>query len=152
MSMVFKITSQMELNEYIGFSIENDSYCVNIEYVQEIIYVPVISKIPQAPSYIEGAINLRGRIIKIYNLRKWFRLPWKPIDNQTQIIIIDFNNKLFGILVDRVYDVFRWDGERKQEIPYLLAQQHKMAYAKSLIAEDEKIFIEISPEVFLESN
>ncbi len=149
--MVFNFASQIELDEYIGFSIDNNPYCINIEYVQEIIYVPVISKIPQAPPYVEGAINLRGKIMRIFNLRKWFRLPWKPIDNNTQIIVIDLKEDMFGILVDEVYEVFRCKSQDKHEIPFLLAQQPEISYAKSVILEEDDIFVEIFPDVLLES-
>jgi purine-binding chemotaxis protein CheW len=149
---MFKLAQQIELDEYIGFEINQQPYCINIEFVQEIIYVPLISKIPSAPGYIEGAINLRGKIIRVLNLRKWFRLPWKAIDRATQIIIIDLKTNTFGILVDRVFEVFRCSKETKHEIPFLLAQQTEIAYSKSIITEKDQIFIEIQPDVFLNSN
>ena len=150
--MVFKIAKQIEINEYIGFSIAEQSYCINIENVQEIIYVPKISLIPNEPPYIVGAINLRGKIIKVYNLRKWFRLPWKQYTKDTQIIIIDLQGSATGLLVDKVYEVFRVDKHSKHEVPFLLSQQPEFNYAQSIIDENEALFIEIFANIFLETN
>ena len=148
--MVFKFATKMELDEYIGFSIDDRYYCINIEYVQEIIYVPVISKIPNAPPFIEGAINLRGKIVRVFNLRKWFRLPWKSIDKDTKIIIIDLEEKQFGLLVDKVYEVINCEKKDKHGIPFLLAQQSEISYAKSVIIENDHLFVELLPDIFLE--
>jgi len=143
---MFRITTQTEANEFVGFQIDKNFYCFNIDWVQEIISIPPISKIPNVPQYIEGSINLRGKIIRIINLRRWFRLPWKKHNNYSRILILDVSSKLLGILVEEIYEVFKIKEEQKFEIPYLLLRHPEVKYIKSIVYQDSHIFLELEPE------
>ena len=94
-----------KLLQVVTFKIENEEFGVNILQVQEINKMMSITKIPNAPFFIEGVINLRGKIIPIVNLRKKLGFETKPHDKATRIIIINLDALTLGFVVDCVSEV-----------------------------------------------
>jgi purine-binding chemotaxis protein CheW len=66
-----------------------------------------ITKVPRAPEFVEGVINLRGKVIPIIDLRRRFGLDSKKHDKHTRIIVIEINNMIVGFIVDSVSEVLR---------------------------------------------
>lgn len=96
-----------ELLQLVTFSIGEEEFGVNILKVQEIIRTMEITKVPRAPVFVEGVINLRGKVIPILDLRRRFGLMSKPEDKDTRIIVIEINNIIVGFVVDAVSEVLR---------------------------------------------
>ncbi len=96
-----------ELLQLVTFSIGEEEFGVNILKVQEIIRTMDITKVPRAPDFVEGVINLRGKVIPIIDLRSRFGLSSKPEDKDTRIIVIEINNIIVGFVVDAVSEVLR---------------------------------------------
>lgn len=141
---MFQFEQEQESLEFLGFLVYNDHYCINLHKIQEIVYIPSISTIPNVPYFVEGAINLRGKIIRIINLRKWFKFPVKELDDKSRIIIVRSQESIYGILVDEVYDVFRVDKKSKHEKSYLLNQQPEISYIDNIIDQDNCLFLELN--------
>ncbi len=97
--------SEKIYTKYITFYIKNNLFAIKIEFIKEIIPVPIISEIPNESDYIIGAINLRNDIIPIVDLNKKFFKETTEIKNKNCIIILDINSKNFGIVVDVVQDI-----------------------------------------------
>ncbi|HPT88651.1 MAG TPA: chemotaxis protein CheW [Bacillota bacterium] len=95
--------------QLVTFKIDSVEYGVKIAHVQEINRMTEVTKIPRAPYFIEGIVNLRGNVIPALNLRKFFNLPDKSITDATRIIIIDLDGKRTGIVVDSVSEVLRFE-------------------------------------------
>ena len=96
-----------ELLQLVTFSIGDEEFGVNILKVQEIIRTMEITKVPRAPEFVEGVINLRGKVIPIIDLRRRFGLAPKAHDKNTRIIVIEINNIIVGFVVDAVSEVLR---------------------------------------------
>lgn len=96
-----------ELLQLVTFSIGEEEFGVNILKVQEIIRTMEITKVPRAPQFVEGVINLRGKVIPIIDLRSRFGLASIPVDKDTRIIVIEINNIIVGFVVDAVSEVLR---------------------------------------------
>lgn len=96
-----------ELLQLVTFSIGDEECGVNILKVQEIIRTMEITKVPRAPEFVEGVINLRGKVIPIIDLRRRFGLSSKVHDKNTRIIVIEINNVIVGFVVDAVSEVLR---------------------------------------------
>lgn len=96
-----------ELLQLVTFSIGEEEFGVNILKVQEIIRTMEITKVPRAPAFVEGVINLRGKVIPIIDLRRRFGLASKAHDKNTRIIVIEINNIIVGFVVDAVSEVLR---------------------------------------------
>jgi purine-binding chemotaxis protein CheW len=94
-----------------------EQYGVPIAQVQEIIRVGNLTAVPNSPSYMEGVINLRGRVLPVLNLRKKLKLPSNGITKKSRIIITEVRGKLLGLLVDLVSHVIKVPGEVVEEAP-----------------------------------
>src|SRR5512140_1735909 len=93
--------------QLVSFNIGSEEYGVDILKVQEINRMVEITKVPQAPHYVEGVINLRGKVIPIIDLRKRFNLQVKQYDKSTRIVVVDINGHIMGMIVDAVSEVLR---------------------------------------------
>jgi len=93
--------------QLVTFKLEDDEFGVDILKVQEINRMMNITKIPNAPDFIEGVINLRGKIIPIVDLRKKLGFPSKEYDKATRIIVIELEGIVLGFVVDSVSEVLR---------------------------------------------
>lgn len=96
-----------ELLQLVTFSIGEEEFGVNILKVQEINRTMEITKVPRSPEFVEGVINLRGKVIPIIDLRRRFGLVSKPEDKDTRIIVIEINSVIVGFVVDAVSEVLR---------------------------------------------
>ncbi|SDN28389.1 purine-binding chemotaxis protein CheW [Desulfonauticus submarinus] len=98
---------EKEILQLVTFGIGEEEFGVDILKVQEIIRMLNITKVPNAPDFVEGVINLRGKVIPILDLRKRFKLKAKEYDKNTRIIVIEINNTVVGFVVDAVFEVLR---------------------------------------------
>jgi len=96
-----------ELLQLVSFKIGSEEYGIDILKVQEINRMPEITKVPQAPHYVDGVINLRGKVIPILNTRRKFSLEEKENDKDTRIVVVDINGEVIGLVVDSVNEVLR---------------------------------------------
>lgn len=95
------------LLQLVTFNISSEEFGVDILKVQEIIRTMEITKVPRAPEFVEGVINLRGKVIPIIDLRKRFSMESRTHDSQTRIVVIEINNMIVGFVVDSVSEVLR---------------------------------------------
>lgn len=107
-----------ELLQLVTFSIGEEEFGVNILKVQEIIRTMEITKVPRAPEFVEGVINLRGKVIPIIDLRRRFGLAPKAHDKNTRIIVIEINNIIVALwwtpfLRCCAYPPARWNRRRR---------------------------------------
>ena len=84
------------------FEIEDEDYGVEVAYVKEIISMQNITKVPKMPHFIEGITNLRGDLIGVLDVRKRFGKEPKEYDEETCIVVIEFNKYTLGLIVDGV--------------------------------------------------
>lgn len=114
-------SKMLDEERLVTFKIDMEEYGVKIANVQEINRMTDITKIPRAPHYIEGIVNLRGNIIPALDLRKLFQLPEKQTTDATRIIIVDLDGKGTGIVVDSVSEVLRFDKTLIETPPDILS-------------------------------
>ncbi len=110
-----------ELLQLVTFSIGEEEFGVDILKVQEIIRTMEITKVPRAPDFVEGVINLRGKVIPILDLRKRFGLMSREHDKHTRIIVIEINNMIVGFVVDSVSEVLRIPASTVEPPPPVVA-------------------------------
>jgi purine-binding chemotaxis protein CheW len=111
MSMATSASNSIELKEeriqLVSFKIGNEEHGIDVLKVREIIRMSNITRVPNTQHYIEGVINLRGKVIPIISLRMKFSLPEAENDSRTRIIVMDMDNELMGFVVDSVAEVIR---------------------------------------------
>ncbi len=93
--------------QLVSFRVDEEEFGLEILRVQEIIRVQQMTRVPGSPDFIEGVINLRGRVIPVISLRKRFGLTQTEIDKQTRIVVVEINGSVLGFMVDAVSEVLR---------------------------------------------
>jgi len=91
----------------VGFRIGRETFGVPIALVHEIVRVPEITAVPDAPEYIEGVINLRGKIISIVDLRKRFGEREITSHKKNRILVVEVEGKMVGLVVDAASEVLK---------------------------------------------
>lgn len=95
-----------EKKQYIVVKIGNEQYGIDISYVDNIIRMQKITRVPKAQSYFKGIINLRGEVVPVMSIRTKMGLEEDVLTNATRIIILKIEEQgLFGIIVDEVKEV-----------------------------------------------
>lgn len=106
--MSSEVSAQYQDTVQLGtFYLGNEEFGVDLLKFREIIRMLPLTKVPCAEGYVEGAINLRGSIIPIVNLRTRLGMPHKPFDANTRIINMDVEHLVIGFIVDRIGNVRR---------------------------------------------
>lgn len=89
------------------FRLGPEEFGVDILKVQEIIRMMPITKVPNAPKFVEGVINLRGKVIPVIDMRKRFSMPNSRRDAHTRIMVMALQGQVVGFVVDAVSEVLR---------------------------------------------
>ncbi|MBE9537396.1 MAG: chemotaxis protein CheW [Proteobacteria bacterium] len=110
-----------DLLQLVSFKLGSEEFAIDILNIQEIIRTVEVTTVPRAPQFVEGVINLRGKVIPIIDLRKRFGLPSIENTKNTRIVVVDFDNKVVGLVVDGVSEVLRLPASTIEPPPPMLA-------------------------------
>jgi purine-binding chemotaxis protein CheW len=91
----------------VGFKVGRETYGVPITSLHEIVRVPEITAVPDAPDYLEGVINLRGKIVSVMDLRKRFGEKQAVLRKQNRILVVEHAGRLAGLIVDSACEVLK---------------------------------------------
>ncbi len=111
----------MSVRQFVIFTINEEEFGLDIENISSIERMLEIFKIPNAPGYIEGLANLRGKVYTIFNLRKRFNLPCPEFDENTKIIIVNTSASEVGVIVDEVREIAKLDESAFEPVPKALS-------------------------------
>lgn len=99
-------TDLVETKQYIVVQIGNEKYGIDINFIDNIVRMSKITRVPKVQSYFKGVMNLRGEIVPVMSIRKKMGLPEDVITDASRIIIIKLEEKgSIGIIVDEVREV-----------------------------------------------
>ena len=111
--------SSKELKQYIVVKLGSEQYGIDIQYVDNIVRMQKITRVPKAQDYFKGVINLRGEIIPVMSLRLKFELEADEYASKTRILILKVEQQgAFGLIVDEVREVVTLDTELIEKITY----------------------------------
>jgi purine-binding chemotaxis protein CheW len=113
--------------QVVGFRVGQETFGVPISLVREIVRVPAITSVPNAPDYIEGVINLRGRIIPVVDLRKRFREKVGEPSKKNRIVVVELEGRLVGLMVNSASEVLRIPPS-EIEAPHDVFQEGELNY------------------------
>jgi purine-binding chemotaxis protein CheW len=91
----------------VGFQVGRETYGVPITSLHEIVRVPDITAVPDAPDYLEGVINLRGKIVSVMDLRKRFGEKQSALNRHNRILVVEHAGRLAGLIVDSASEVLK---------------------------------------------
>jgi purine-binding chemotaxis protein CheW len=110
-------TSNEPAHEFLAFKLGPEEYGVDILSVQEIRGYDTVTRVPEAPDYIKGVINLRGVIVPVVDLRLKFKLGSAEYDEFTVMIVLNLKGKVIAAVVDGVSDVVQVESEQIRPTP-----------------------------------
>ncbi|MGH9577280.1 MAG: chemotaxis protein CheW [Terriglobales bacterium] len=93
--------------QIVGFRVGRESFGVPIAVIHEIVRVPEITAVPDAPACVEGVINLRGKIVSIVDLRKRFGARQIQSHKKNRILVAEVEGRLVGLVVDAASEVLK---------------------------------------------
>ena len=130
-----------ELIQLVSFHLENEVYGVDVLKVREIIRMITITHMPNTPDYVEGIINLRGKVIPVISMRRQFGLCGVEHNNQTRIIIMDVSGEMIGFVVDAVSEVIRISAAEIQPSPAVAADGVGQEYIDGVINHGDRLLV-----------
>lgn len=138
-----------EILQLVVASLGKEEYGIPITQVHEIIKIPNITRIPNMPDFIEGVINLRGKIIPVVDLRKRFHLERVQNDDNARIIIINsIGGQSVGLVADGVSEVLRLSQEAIDPVPTVISRI-STEYLSGVGKADKRIIILLNLEKLL---
>ena len=133
--------AKAELIQLVSFNLDQEEYGVYVLKVREIIRMSNVTRVPNTPYYVEGVINLRGKVIPIISLRKKFALPEMENDKQTRIIVMDVDGELMGFIVDAVSEVIRISSGEIQPPPAVVNGGMEQEYLSGVINRADRLLV-----------
>ena len=91
----------------VGFRVGRETFGVPISLVHEIVRVPEITAVPDSPGYVEGVINLRGKIVSVVDLRRRFGEKEITANKKNRILVAEVSSKMVGLIVDAASEVIK---------------------------------------------
>ncbi|NLV87759.1 MAG: purine-binding chemotaxis protein CheW [Tissierellia bacterium] len=139
----------MAENQYVVFKLGKSEFGIDIMNVKEIGPYEEAVSLPDTPSFIEGVINYRGKVIPVINLKKRLNLGEKNITKDTRIIVITLNEKEVGFIVDEASQTIRVSDEQIDPAPSFISGVDKRYISGVGKLDDKRLLILIDLEKVL---
>ena len=105
-----------ETAQYITFKLGEELFAINVAQVREVLELPLITKVPTAPDYMRGVVNVRGKAIPVVDLRLKFGLPSTPDTINSRIVVLelelDGETTVVGGIADSVHEVIELEADQ----------------------------------------
>lgn len=118
--------------EYVVFKLDEEEYGIGINNVLEINRIGEITRFPGAPSFIDGMVDLRGDVIPILNLRRLFDLRDSDSCNASKFLVVEFEKKKIGFMIDSVSEVLRVSKTCLEEAPEVFKGNEQDSYIEKI--------------------
>lgn len=137
--------------QFLTFAVEGSEYGVGIMRVREIRGWADTTRIPNAPEYMRGVINLRGLVIPIFDLRTRFGQGSTKANEKNVVIVISVAERIIGILVDAVSDILTVGRNEVKDAPSVAETGIDDAYVEGLISVGEKMVVLLDVDYLFDS-
>jgi purine-binding chemotaxis protein CheW len=138
------------VRQLVVFELANEVYGINIGTVREIIRMQTVTYVPDSPGFVEGVINLRGRVIPVVDLRKRFGLPVTDATNESRVLVVDISGDDIGVIVDAVTEVQRISEDSIEPTTTLVTTEDSY-YIEGIAKVDDQLLILLDLEKALDS-
>jgi purine-binding chemotaxis protein CheW len=106
--------------QIVGFRIGRETFGLPISLVHEIVRPPEITNVPHAPEYVEGVMNLRGRIVPVIDLRRRFGGAAGENSRKNRVLVVDVESRAVGLIVDSASEVLKISDAQIEPPPNVL--------------------------------
>jgi purine-binding chemotaxis protein CheW len=139
-----------DMLQFVTFNLGKQKYAIDILKVQEINNLKEITPIPNAPAYMEGAINLRGKVIPVLNLRRRLHLENQDLTELSKIVIADINGLVLGMIVDSVSDVLRISSDIVEPAPPVISGSSRSDFVLGIAKLSDMLVIILDMDKMLD--
>ena len=129
-----------ELIQLVTFKLNDEEFGIDIFKVREINKMIKITRVPDAPHFVEGVVNLRGKVTPVVDLRSRLGLPKKENQNDCSIVVVETEDNTIGLVVDEVREVLRINSDIT-EPPSEIVAGINSDYVTSIAKLDERMLI-----------
>lgn len=141
-----EIKSKGKERQLVIFRLRDEEFGADIGSVLEISRILDITRIPEAPGFIEGVINLRGKVLAVIDLARQFGLSTKggkekELAKTARIIVVEVGNKNLGLIVDEVPEVIRISEDEIEPTPEIIESEVEKHYIKGVAKLGERLII-----------
>jgi purine-binding chemotaxis protein CheW len=114
------VDQQTAMRQFVVFKLGDNEFGVAIEQVQEILILGALARIPKAPAFIEGIVNVRGKILPVLNLCRRLEIPARAHNPEARIIVVESGDQTVGMIVDMVTEVVKFPSTGIEPPPPLI--------------------------------
>ena len=127
--------------QLVVFKIGEEEFGVEINQVREIVKLVSITRMPKAPAFIEGVVNLRGQIITVIDLSRRLDLPSSGRSESTRIMVVEIGENTVGMIVDSVSEVLRLSSDAIEDTPSLIDTEVHEKYLRGVGKIEDRLLI-----------
>ncbi|MBN1395654.1 MAG: purine-binding chemotaxis protein CheW [Pirellulales bacterium] len=132
----------------VVFRLAGERYAVEIAKVREIVPASDYTRLPHAPDYVLGLINLRGEVVPLVDLRRRLGLPAEQWNDETRMVVVEVGGKKSALAVDEVVEVSRIGEERVIPSPSTVAGPER-EYLSGLVQQDDRLLVLLNVDALL---
>lgn len=140
------------MEKVIVFSLDDELYAVSIMSVKEIVHKTDLIPVPGSSQYVEGMMNLRGKVIPVINLMIRLGLDGLPKQSFSHIVVIELSSTLFGIMVNGVSEVLSITSEKIQPVSETLTKKIDTTLFNGVIVDKERLILYLNPDTIFKEN
>ncbi|PKM42224.1 MAG: chemotaxis protein CheW [Firmicutes bacterium HGW-Firmicutes-8] len=141
--------SILDEKQFVVFGLARETYGIDINLVREIINMQELTAIPKSAEYIKGIINLRGRIIPVFDLAGKFMLESKPVAKSTRIVVVEVRGLTVGMIVDVVSEVLMIPAEVIEQPTEMMVTSISEQFVKGIAKYSDRLVIILNLEKVL---
>lgn len=139
-------------DQYLIFSVDEEAFGIDINYVIEIIGMETITEVPDLEAYIKGVINLRGKVIPVMDVRLKLHKPPKDYNDRTCIIVVNIHNIYVGLIIDEVLEVINISQEIIMSPPKNGKENFSSRYIWGIVRTNDTVRLLIDGEKLLDKS
>ncbi|HEY9898558.1 MAG TPA: chemotaxis protein CheW [Pantanalinema sp.] len=129
------------LLQLASFFVDQEEYGVDIALIQEIVRMAEITRVPRSPEFVEGVVNLRGKIVPVIDLRRRFGFAPAEHTKQTRIIIVSVAQRTLGLIVDGVSEVLRLAADAIDPTPDMVRSGGDSSFLKGVGKREDRLLL-----------
>jgi purine-binding chemotaxis protein CheW len=142
--------AELEAKQYVIFRLGTEEFGFEVSNVREIQGIESVTAVHGSAQYIEGVMNLRGKLVTVINLRARFGMPPKEEPLASRIVVIDAADAPVGFIVDEVTEVVHIFPDAIEKMPSHIASKIESEYVLGIAKRDERLITLIDPLKVLE--
>ncbi len=140
MSTAEELLEEEPQRQFVVFRLDETEFAVPIEQVLRIIPLMESTRVPRAPAFLEGVINLHGDIVPVVDLKKRFQLMETPYGEETRIVVVQVHDQRVGMIVDAVTEIL-WLPTTAIDPPPAMIADISGVYLTGVATHDDRLFI-----------